>query len=116
MSLGRIVFTKKKLSRKFGVVGKVAGRYVEAGFTVHVGFKTAEGEVSFIAKRGGQVYAVDVVNGSVDVGPATVEAIARKAASIKARPVLVLYGSGPRLTDDAKKKAEELGVLIRRVR
>ncbi len=116
MSLARIVFMQKKLSRKFGVVGKVAGRYLEAGYSIHVGFDTPEGRVDIVAKKEGQVLAIDVVDGSVRVGPDTVEAVARKARSINAKPVLVLYGSGPKLTEEAKSRAKELGVSIKRVR
>ena len=116
MSLARIVFMKKKLSRKFGVVGKVAGRYLEAGWSVHIGFETGAGTVDILAKKEGQVLAIDVVDGSVRVGPDAVEAIARKASRLRAKPVLVLYGSGPRLTEEAKAKARELGVTVRRVR
>ncbi len=116
MSLARIVFMQKKLSKKFGVVGKVAGRYLEAGFSVHIGFETPEGRVDIVAKKEGQVLAIDVVDGAVKIEPETVEVVAKKARSINAKPVLVLYGAGPKLTDEAKAKAKELGVQLRRIR
>ncbi len=116
MSLARIVFMKRKLTRKFGVVGKVAGRYIEAGYSVHIGFPTPLGELDIVAKKGGTTLAITVINGSVTVDASKVEEAAKKARSINAKPVVVLYGSGPRLSDEAKKRAEEEGVVIRRVR
>ncbi|ABM81038.1 hypothetical protein [Hyperthermus butylicus] len=116
MTLAEIVFTKKKLAEKYGVEGKVAGRYVEAGYSVKMKFPTPKGTVSFVAKKESTILAVDVIYGSVNVGRSMVETIAEKARSINAKPILVLYGSGPVLLDDAKTAARELGVEIRRVR
>jgi len=116
LTLAEIVFTKKKLERRYGVEGYVAGRYVEAGYSVTMRFKTPGGVVSFVAKRSGELLAVDVVNGTIEVGREMVEAIAEKAASIRAKPVLALYGSGPRVTEEALGAAREKGVTIRRFR
>lgn len=116
MSLARIVFLKKKLEKKYGVVGKVAGRYVEAGYTVNVGFQTAKGNIDIVAKKEGQILAIDVITGSVKVGTDVIERLKEKAATINAKPILVLYGAGPQLQEEALKKAEELGVEVKRVR
>jgi len=116
MTLAEIVFQRKKLEEKYGVEGKVAGLYVEAGYDVRMGFNTGKGRLSFVAKKGGQLLAVDVVVASKTVGRDAVEAIAEKAKTINAKPVLVLYGAGPKLSDEAKAAARELGVEIRRVR
>ncbi len=116
MSLARIVFEKKKLEKRYGVEGRVAGLYVEAGYSVAMRFNTPAGTLSFVAKKEGQMLAVDVVSGSVRVGADTVKNLASKASSIKAKPVLILYGSGPVLTEEARKAAQEEGVAIRRVR
>ncbi len=116
MSLARIVFMQKKLRERFGVEGYVAGLYLEAGYNVNVGFETGEGRVSVRAVKGGEVLAIDVLGEKRVYGPDVVEAIARKAKSIGAKPVLVLYGSGPSLSKEALEKARELGVRVRRVR
>ena len=116
MTLAEIVFTSKKLAEKYGVGGKVAAKYVAAGYSVKMEFPTAHGTVSFVAKKGSTVLAVDVVDGSRVVDEGVVRAIVEKAKSIRAKPVLVLYGSGPRLSEEAKKAAAELGVSVRRVR
>ncbi len=116
MSLARIVFEKKKLEKRYGVEGRVAGHYVEAGYTVAMKFPTPDGTLSFTAKKEGTVLAVDVIHGSVKVTADVVRKLARKASAIKAKPVLVLYGSGPVLTDEALAAAREEGVSIKRMR
>ena len=116
LSLSKIVFMKKRLKEKFGVVGVVAGRYVEAGYSVRIGFDTAAGKVDIIAKKGGQTLVIDVVEGKTVVDVAKIEEIVRKAKSINGKPVLILYGSGPRISDNAREKARELSVELRRIR
>ncbi|KSW12266.1 hypothetical protein CF15_05815 [Pyrodictium occultum] len=116
MTLAEIVFQKRKLEEKYGIEGRVAGLYVEAGYSVRMWFNTAKGRLSFVARKEGRVLAVDVVAESKILGREAVEALSEKARSINASPVLVLYGSGPRLSEEAKKAAQELGVSVRRVR
>ena len=116
MTLAEIVFQQKKLEQKYGVEGKVAGRYVEAGFHVRMNVNTKHGRVSFVAIKGGEKLAVDVVSGKKVVGREELEAIKRKAESLGARPVLVLYGSGVVLGDDAKEFVRENNVAVKRVR
>jgi hypothetical protein len=116
MTLAEIVFTSKKLAEKYGVEGKVAAKYVEAGYSVRMRFPTSHGVVSFVAKKESTLLAVDVIEGSRVIGVDTVRSIAEKAKSINAKPVLILYGSGPKLSDEAKKAVAELGVTVRRFR
>ena len=116
MSLARIVFLQKKLREKYGPRGYVAGLYLEAGYHVVVGFPTAHGEVDVKAVKGGESYAIDVLVDKRVYGPEVVEAIAKKAESIHAKPVLVIYGNGPKLSKEALEKAKELGVRVKRVR
>ncbi len=116
MTLAEIVFTSKKLAEKYGVEGRVAARYVEAGYSVRMRFPTPKGTVSFVAKKESQVLAVDVISGSRRVTGNDVRSIAEKARAINAKPVLALYGAGPKLDEDAKKLAAELGVSLRRFR
>jgi hypothetical protein len=116
VTLAQIVFEKRKLEKRYDVEGRVAGHYVEAGYHVTMGFATPKGPVSFVAKKGGQLLAVDVIKDPVRVTADMVNAVAEKAASIRAKPVLVLYGAGPVLTEEAKKAAAEKGVAVRRLR
>ncbi len=116
VTLAEIVFTKKKLAEKYGVEGRVAGLYVEAGYSVEMHHPVKGDRVSFVARKEGVVVAVDVVNGSVRVTGEVVSKIAEKAKVLGAKPVIVLYGSGPRLTEEAQNLAKELGVAVKRVR
>jgi len=116
LGLARIVFLKKKLEKKYGIIGKVAGRYIEAGYTVNIGFQTAKGDIDVVAKKENRILAIDVISESVKVDVNVIEKLKEKAASINAKPILVLYGAGPQLQKEALKRAEELGVEIKRVR
>ena len=116
MTLAEIVFQQKKLEQKYGVEGKVAGRYVEAGFHVRMHVATKHGTVSFVAIKGKEKFAVDVVNGKKVLGKADLDSLKKKAESLSAKPVLVLYGSGPRLDDEAKNYAKENSIEVKRIR
>lgn len=116
MSLARIVFEKKKLEARYGIEGVVAGRYVEAGYRVEPGFKTSHGVLSFVARKNGVILAVDVIYSSTIVGVDTLKTLVEKARSVNGKPVLVLYGSGPKLSKEAVEAAKTLGVVLRRVR
>ena len=116
MTLAEIVFTQKKLRKRYGVEGSVAGRYVEAGYSVAVGVETPAGRASFVAKKAGEILVADVINGTVKVTAEHVRSIAAKAQALRGRPVLILYGSGPILTEEAAKAAKEAGVVVKRVR
>ncbi len=113
MALSRIVFMSKKLREKFGVEGIVASRYLEAGYSVRIGFNTPRGRLSIIAKKEGKVLAIDVVHEKRLVTSNDIVEISEKAKSINAKPILVIYGRGPKVSNEAKEKAKELGVEIK---
>jgi len=114
MSLARIVFEQKKLAQRYGVVGRIAGRYLEAGYSVAVGLETPAGRVGFLAQKAGERIAVDVYTGSVRITKEQVVAIADKAAALKAKPVLALHGRGVKVTPEALEEAKKRGVAIKR--
>ncbi len=116
MSLARIVFLKKKLAEKYGVEGKVAGRYIEAGYSVRMKPRTRHGELSFLAYKGSQKLAVDIIYTKKEVSTEELENLRKKAELLKAKPILVLYGTAPRIKPELREKIEELGISIRRVR
>ena len=116
MSLARIRFLQRKLEEKYGPKGYIAGLYVEAGFDVTVDFPVAGSTVDILAKKGGTLYAIDVLMDKRVYGPEVVERIVEKAKKLNATPVLVLYGAGPSLSKEAMEKAREAGVRVRRVR
>jgi len=116
MALARVRALQKRLIRKYGVVGAVAGRYVEAGLHVQVMHPTRYGPAHIIATGGGQRLVVEVVEGVSSVGPEVVETLYDKATLLRAKPVLVLYGIGPKLSNEARALAHKLGIKVRRLR
>lgn len=116
MTLAEIVFQQKKLEQRYGIEGRAAGRYIEAGFSVRMHVNTKHGRVSFVAIRGGEKLAADVISEKKELGREVLEAIEQKARSLGARPVLILYGSGPSLNAEAKEYAKEKGIVVKRIR
>ncbi len=114
MSLAEIRFIQKRLEEKYAEVGKIAGKYVEAGYTVSVKqTKTRRGVIDIVARKG-ETYAIDVYKKTGPVPVSIIEEIAEKAKAINAKPVLALWGRGPKVTEEVLKKAGELGVKIKR--
>ena len=107
---------QKVFEEKYGIKGVVAGRYVEAGYNIVFDFKTPHGTIDIVATKGGDKVAIDVIWESREVSSSDIENLVNKAKSINARPVLAIYGNGPKITDDAKRKAHETNVIIKRVR
>jgi len=116
LALARVRALQKRLIRKYGVVGAVAGRYAEAGLHVQVMHPTRYGPAHVIATGGGQRLVIEVVEGVSSVGPEVVEALYNKATLLRAKPVLVLYSAGPQLNSDARALVQKLGIKVRRLR
>ena len=116
MATARQLFEAKKLASKYGVVGKVAGRYVTAGFDVKVESTEEGAAYNFTAARKGEKYLVKVYARSGLVPVEVVDKLAEEASKAGARGVLVLYGAGPSLRGEALERAKEKGVTVRRVR
>ncbi len=114
MTTAREAFEAKKLASKYGVVGKVAARYREAGYQVRVESVDPEAPIHFRAWRKGEKLAVKVYWASGRVPVEVVDKLAEAAGG--AKPVLVLYGAGPKSHGELVDKAREKGVSIRRVR
>lgn len=114
MSLAEIRFLQRRLEEKYAEIGKVAGKYIEAGFTVNIRrTKTPKGVIDIVAKKN-EIYAIDVYKKTGSVPTSVVEEIAEKAKTIGAKPVLALWGRGPKVTEEVLKRADELGVKIKR--
>ena len=116
MTTAREAFEAKKLAQKYGVVGKVAGRYVTAGYKVDVVTTSEEAPYHFTAARRGEKLAVLVYSKTGKIPLKVVEGLAGKAKEEGLKPVLALYGAGPQVSEELLGKARELGVSIRRVR
>lgn len=116
MATARQRFLSRVLIRKYGEVGVVASRYLEAGYAVRVMHPTRYGPVHVFAQRGGERLVIEVFKESREVGQSDVEPLLKKAELLRSRPVLVLYGDGPRLGDGLYRELRERGVKIRRIR
>ncbi len=116
MTTAREAFEAKKLAQKYGVIGKVAGRYVTAGYSVDVVTTDSTAPYHFTAVKKGEKLAVRVYEKSGRVPTSVVLELAEKAKSDGYKPILVLYGSGPKVTDEVVTVARDNNVVIRRVR
>ncbi|MCE4627918.1 MAG: hypothetical protein F7C34_02050 [Desulfurococcales archaeon] len=113
MTTAREAFEAKKLAQKYGIIGKVAARYREAGYDVKVENTSPDAPYHFTASKKGEKLLVKVYGRSGEVPASEVEAL---ASAGQAKKVLVLYGAGPKVSSALLEKAKELGVSIRRVR
>jgi hypothetical protein len=106
-------YTASRLAEKYGVVGRVASRYIYAGYSVRLLHPTRHGSVHIIAKKYGSVLAIDVVtdNPSVDVAKSLLE----KSKLLRARPVLVLYGNKLPAPQELVSFCEENNIKLKRV-
>ena len=116
MSLARIRFIQKSLIEKYGILGHVASRYLEAGLSVRVLHPTRYGPIHIVVNGNNTRLAIEVFAESREVPREVVERIVEKAKLIKAKPVLILYGDGPKLTDEVFDLCRKYGVKVRRIR
>jgi len=116
LTTAREAFEARLLASKYGPVGRVAANYRAAGYEVKVLDATAREPVSFIAWKRGERLAVRVVMASGPVGTDVVNALKEAAAKENAKPILVLYGRGPKITKEALEAAKREGVSLRRFR
>jgi len=116
VTTAREEFEARKLEARYGVVGKVAARYRRAGYEVKVESAEASADVHFTAKRRGELLIAKVYWAAGRVPVEAAEAIARVANEKGGKPLLVLYGAGPKSHADLVSKAKELGVSLKRVR
>ncbi len=116
MTTAREAFEAKKLEQKYGVVGKVAARYRRAGYQVRVESTDEDSPLHFTAAKTGSKLAVKVYWKTGRVPVEALEAVAGEASKRGFKPILVLYGAGPKVSGEVLEKAKSLGVSIRRVR
>ncbi len=116
MTTAREAFEAKKLAAKYGITGKVAGAYRTAGYQVNMVSADTQAPYNFIASKKGEHLAVKVYSKTGRVPVEVAEKLASAAAEKNARPILVLYGSGPKVTAELIDKAKQLGISVRRFR
>jgi hypothetical protein len=116
MTTAREAFEAKKLAAKYGVVGKVAAHYRTAGYDVKVESTDPEADYHFTALKKGEKLAVKVVWKTGPVDPSVIDTLAAKAKKLDAKPILALYGAGPKTTGEFLEHAKSNNTSIRRFR
>jgi len=117
MVTARARYLIERLEQKFGAVGRVAGRYIAAGFSVELMHPTRYGPIHIIARGGkGKILAVEVVEQVNKVTVDQVKTFLEKAKLIKAKPILAIYSNDFKLPDDIYKFCKENGIKIKVVR
>ena len=116
MTTAREAFEAKLLASRYGPVGKGAANYRAAGYQVRIVDATAREPVSFIAWKKGERLAIRVIVASGPVKAEAVNGLKEAAEKESAKPILVLYGRGPKLTSEALEAARQAGVSLRRFR
>lgn len=109
-------FISKLLRRKYGVIGIVASRYVSAGYGVKFNIRSGEILFDIIALKGNEKLALKVFSWNIVLKTEDINRIINAAKSIGAKPVVILYGKGPKLSDELISKLDELEIGIRRIR
>jgi hypothetical protein len=106
-------FLIRKFEEKYGIIGKVAGRYVAAGLSVEFMHPTRYGPIQIVVRGGGKVFAVEVIENPAKLSLDSIKVFIEKAKLIKAKPILVLYSSNAKLPDELYKFCIENGVKVR---
>ncbi len=112
MTTARQGFIVNKLLEKGGVVNKVAANYVKAGFSVKV--NPSIKNVDLIATRGGERYCIKVLWEKKTYGEKQLTGFIESCTKIGYNPVIILYGSGPRLDPGFLDKHKD--IKVRRIR
>jgi len=105
-------FIVNKLLEKGGVVNKVATAYVKAGFNIRL--KPDLPSVDLIAIRGSEKYCIKVLHEKKTYDENALKDFLSSCREAGYTPVVVLYGSGPKIAQDFLDKNKN--VKIRRFR
>ncbi|AKG38732.1 MAG: hypothetical protein ACPLRJ_01755 [Infirmifilum uzonense] len=118
MTLARVRYLQKQLIKRYGIIGKVASRYLEAGLSVRIRHPTRLGDAHIIVQGNGNRLVVEVYTSPKPLHPRDVQAVAEKAKLLNSKPVIVIYSGGrlkSRVTKEALEEATRLQVKIKRV-
>lgn len=111
----RVRYEQRRLREGCGVVGLVAGRYVEAGYRVRLMHPTRYGPAHIVVQGRGEKFVVEVVQEPGQLKEEVVDMLLKKAVLLRAKPILAVYGRGVKL-GELRKKLEERGVKVKYVR
>jgi predicted RecB family endonuclease len=107
----------RKYEKAHGILGKVAGRYIAAGYSVELNHPTRFGAINIIARKEGQILAIDVITERSKLNVDSAKVLVEKARLIKAKPILFAYGfSWVEIPEDLRKFCEENDVKLRVVK
>jgi len=107
----------RKYEKAHGILGKVAGRYIAAGYSVELNHPTRFGAINIIARKEGEILAIDVITEKSKLNVDSAKALVEKAKLIKAKPILFAYGfSWVEIPEDLRKFCEENDVKLRVVK
>jgi len=104
----RQIYKANVLREKYGAVGKVAARYVLAGFNVRV-------EDNLIYVKGNDMNAVLGVVSNENRLNSTINELSRIKERLGTKTVLVLYGNR-KWSDDLIKKIKDKGLDVKFIR
>ncbi|MEM1541701.1 MAG: hypothetical protein QW101_05645 [Ignisphaera sp.] len=116
MTSAKIRYIQNIYEKKYGRLGRIAGRYVGAGYGVEFNHPTRYGPVSLLVRGRGSIMAIEVVENNDKVDIEKIKVFIEKAKLLKAKPVLILYSTGSKLSDDVRKLCMDNGVKIRRIK
>lgn len=116
MATAKTRYLQKIYEEKHGCIGKVASRYLEAGYSIELMHSTRYGCVHILARKSNMVLAIDVVDKQGTVTIDMVKLLLDKSKLLRARPILILYSDGPKIDDEVHKFCVEHGIKIRRLR
>lgn len=82
----------RALEERYGVVGRVAARYVAAGLHVTLNHPTRYGPATIVVQGAGQRLVVEVAQSPKEAYEKA-DLLVKKAGILKAKPVLAVYGN-----------------------
>ena len=116
MGIARVRYLMEVFKKKYGVVGKVGSMYLAAGFSVEFMHPTKYGPIHVVARGGGRVFAIEVVEDPSKETIEDVKTFVEKAKLVRAKPILVLYTDNAKLPTEVYKFCIENGVKVRIIR
>lgn len=116
MATNRARYLSNLYKRKYGAIGKVASKYIEAGYSVEFMHPTRYGAIHIVARGNNQIFAIEVFDKPSTISIDVVNSLLEKSKLIKAKPILAIYSNGPRLTDDVYRFCVENGIKIKRIK
>lgn len=103
----------KRLIERNGILGKVAARYIEAGFRVRI--NPGIEALDMVAVKEGLKLGIKVLVCS-KINNELLEKFKLSCEKHGFKPVIILYGSAPRLSKEDLDKLLEKGIVVKRVR